>query len=210
MKMKTAKTKRTGPSAPSMTKRMVGADGLLKIAARLKDQVQKADTGPGWRERTLAALADPDRKEGIIRSVQIQRDAGVMDADEAVFMLSMFAGQIAEDRYDTDAELKRINQAVDVANKAHGLPEDCVWNEDEVPDELQKLYAAWDRRADGILADVLREHGEAVLADLLLSDHAAFHARVEPGRAKMFGQLPKELAEGIEAWKKSQTTGPCE
>jgi hypothetical protein len=186
--MKTTKTN-SASIQPSMMKRPTGAGGLLKIAATLKVQLQRADAGPSWRDRLRAALADPDRNERIIWAVKNARAAGAMDADEASGMIVAAAEVIAEDLYVTDAELRRIGEAIEVASKAHGLKENEHWPEGEGPDDVQELEAQWDRRSHAILAAVLREHGETDAADLLL---------VEPD--KFFDRIKTE-------WKKSEPTG---
>jgi hypothetical protein len=59
--MRTTKTNR---AESSLMKHLVETDELLKIAAKLRDQIQKAGIPLGflasWRERSMAALNDPD------------------------------------------------------------------------------------------------------------------------------------------------------
>ena len=129
MKTKTAKTKKRA----SMTKRMGGAAELLTIANKLADQVRKADPEPTWRERSLAALANPDRREGLIQAIQIQRDAGGYSADSAFAGIVRMASQIAEDRIAADAEATRISDAIADAERAHGLTDDEYWPGGEAP-----------------------------------------------------------------------------
>lgn len=241
---KTVKTKRVPPP------RHDGALELLKIVARLKDQVQKADHGPSWQEKIRACLAsfdldaysklkdayfgkdeaerkaksaarievlikNPDhtdaswvefrrqtrkKDEWFIKLYKIGRDAGEVDADEAFFHISLYSEDIAEDRADEvlmkDVEFKRINKAIDAANKKYGLKEDEVFNAADMPDDLKKLDAEYGRIREKIsnasLGAVLREHGEDSMADLLLTDRAAYADRREKGRVKVHGPLPKE------------------
>jgi hypothetical protein len=201
--MKPTKTKRT---APSLAKRQVGARELLEIAAELADQVLRADHSSSadlasWRERSLAALDDPDQNEGIIRACQIQRDAGALEADEAFFYINYFINGIAEDIYCTDAQLNRIGQAVEAAEKAHGLKDNEYWRKGEAPDDVENLQAAWNGRADAIIADFFRKHGEADMANLLLGDRASFMDRIKNGRRQM-------ASKGTNPWR-SRVPGPA-
>src|SRR5579862_6207648 len=102
---------------------------LLTIAAKLADQVQRVDCPSygglaSWRETSVAALEDPDQNTGLIRACQIQRDAGALDADEALFVINRLASSIAEGINNTDTQLTRIGKAIKAAEKAHGLNDD--------------------------------------------------------------------------------------
>lgn len=170
--------------------RMIDNNGLLKIIAKLDDQVQKADAGLSWRERVLAALANPDDEKGQIKAVQILRDAGQIDEESAFFVIAANAGSIAFKRGSNDAELTRINQAIKAAEKAHGLDPDEYWPLGEAPDDVEELRDAYGRREDAILAAVLQEHREDGMADLFLNDRDAWRDQREKGRFKMLGPLP--------------------
>lgn len=183
--MKKAKT------APK--KRPSGAASLVKIAAIIRDRINKADAGPTWRERSIAALASTDRLDGIIRSAQIQRDAGVMAADEAVFVIIAMADQLTSEAMGADAELKRISKAIAAAEKKHGLKDDEYWPAGEAPKDVEKLRKAWDRRHKELNATVLRRYGENDLADKLKTDKAALWDQVGKGRARIFGPLPDDI-----------------
>jgi hypothetical protein len=83
------------------TKTAAGAGELLQLAARLKDQVEKADAGPNWRDKSLAAIADPDEKGGLLRAIQIQRAAGIIPEDAAFFGILVAANEIADEAVET-------------------------------------------------------------------------------------------------------------
>jgi hypothetical protein len=168
---------------------------LLEIATRLKDQVAEADAGLTWREKSIAALANSNDEEGIIRCAQIQRDEGGASKEESSHRIAFMAENIAIERIKKDKEIKRIGQAIDAAKKAYGLKDDEYWPRGEGPEDVEQLDDEWDRRFDAIFAAVLREHGEDAMADLLITDKKAFHDLCEKGRAMTYGPLPKEVVE---------------
>jgi hypothetical protein len=190
--MKTTKTKRNQPLRP---KRFAGSEELLKIVTKLADQVHRIDDSTvalpsSGRERTLAALDDPNENEGLIRACQIQRDAETLDAGEAFFLIYYCASCIALEIYETDAQLKRIVKAIEAAEKAYGLEDGEYWPIGEAPDDVEKFRAAWDRRADVILASVFRKHGEADMGTLLLADRASFLDQIKDGRRRWQAREP--------------------
>jgi hypothetical protein len=102
------KTDGTNP-APE---RLLEVERLLGIAAKLKEQVGKADAVSSWRARVLAELARSDHNVGLLRAAQIQRDAGVEDPDIIYYQIATSAESIAFGRHRTDTELNRIVQAI--------------------------------------------------------------------------------------------------
>jgi hypothetical protein len=99
--------------------------------------------------------------------------------------------------------LKRIDQAIKAADKAHGLKDDEEWIEGKAPDDVAELYRAWGRRHDAIMVAFLREYGEADMADLRLADPDAYSDRIEKVRAKIWPTFKEDSETG----KQSQTTG---
>jgi hypothetical protein len=179
---------------PTRMKYGAGAAGLLDIATRLRGQVEKVDAGPSWQDRSIAAMSTDDKESGIIKCLQIQREGGAYDRDPEVFfaMMAQATNPEADKRMYDDAEIKRIHEASHAVNKAHGLEPDEYFPIEERPDDVKALDDAFERRLHEIHADVLREHGETDMADLLLNDPDAFHRRCDAGR---------------EMWNKSEATG---
>jgi len=196
MKTETKKRTKTVRKSPSkrtpLSAKNAGGTDLLKIAARLGMKVAAAELTATWREKALAALSSRDRIEGMIRAAQILRDAGALDIESANFIIAFESEQIAQDRIQSDAELAGISAAIEKKRRDAGIAEDDDWPDEEMPDDVTGLYAAWDRRADGIKAAVLREFGEEEMAAALLADYDAFYEKYwEPGRLAQFGPLPE-------------------
>jgi len=201
-KKKAPKTKRA--PAPVTPKRSNAAADLLSIAAALKDHAAKWDPGPTWRDKVIVAMTGPDDRAAIIQAAQIERDAGVLEADSCFYILDRFANDAADDRREDDAELNRIGQEIAAAEKAHGLKEDEYFDDDEMPDDIEQMEIALLRRTDAILAAILREYGEDDMADLLLNDRDAYLDRVYSGRDKFAGPLPQDIADKLAAARKAE------
>jgi len=190
MKPKTAKTKRASIQ-PSMTKRLAGAGGLLKIAARLKNQVQKADAGPTWKDRFQAALATGGRIEDFLRALHARlSEGGVEDANLHRVMVAELAETISVSYQKKDAEFIRIGMAVDSAELRHGKKPGEDWPDDQdAPEDLLALWAAGRHRANELMAAVLRHFGEGEMADKLLTAPVDFWDWFKKGQDELQASL---------------------
>jgi hypothetical protein len=88
---------------------------------------------------------------------------------------------------EIDAELKRIGEAIEAVEEAHGLRDDEYWLVDDGPDEWRELNDAWNRRADALVIARLRELHHDELADLRAERPPEFEQRAEHGRVDLWG-----------------------
>lgn len=158
---------------------------LRTLAAPLEQTARMAS----WRERSVAALLSTNRHEGLILATQIQREVGAIDADMAFHVIGLQAETIAWDGpLQHDAELTRLGEAIQAAERAYGLAEDQYWTRGEAPQEVETLQTAWEKRAREIEAQVLRDRGEDAMADLLLASPDEYAERMERGLRKFHGR----------------------
>lgn len=122
-------------------------------------------------------LSDHDRWENMIDLARSVRDMGTADEDEAFFYMTIALDSLAEERIQTDAELVRLSNAIDAKYKEYGAAEDDYWPDGEAPEDMEELRTAYDERSRQIDAAVMREHGEAGMADLYLTDEKEFFRR---------------------------------
>lgn len=91
-----------------------------------------------------------------------------------------------------DEELVQLGAEVDAIEEAHGLTEDETFHDDDAPEDWTALNEAWGRRADAVIADVLRASGHVDVADALLNDRAAFERRTDKGYEEIWGEEPED------------------
>ena len=181
------KLARKAPAGRRDIKRMaVDAGGMdfLKIAAKVRGQLDIADAGPSKKERALTtavnlAAGEPTGADSILM-VQFIREQGrgKIGEDECFAGIAGFAESIAWE----DHEINRLSKAIDEKHKEAGLAEDETWPDGEGPEDVETLRAAWDSRFLQLRVAILRRHGEDGMADLLMTDPAAFQDRVEKGQ----------------------------
>jgi hypothetical protein len=75
-------------------------------------------------------------------------------ADRWRLFMAGLAETISVRLYDKDAKMMRIDRDTDIAKKAHGLTDDAEW--DVPPDEVKRLYDAWERQYDKIEQAVMK------------------------------------------------------
>jgi len=96
-----------------------------------------------------------------------------------------------------------LSERMDAIEREHGLPEDEDWTEDEdlIPPEWTAAmdeYVQIDESLPRISAfDVMREFGEADMADLFERDPLTFHRRYEAGRCFFYGPPDEERQETL-------------
>jgi hypothetical protein len=187
---KTTKTVRKSPSkrTPLSAKTAGGAD-LLKIAAKIREQLNTADAGPSRTERAMMAI-DHEVQGNMtagdyIIIAQYIRDQGRAGENQFFAAVTSFAEDIALE----DAELNRLYNASQAKHKeaGYGDGEDETWPADKRPADVQKIFDAWWDRFDQLRIAILRQYGEDQMADLLLNDPDAFQDRVENGQ-KLFDE----------------------
>jgi hypothetical protein len=96
-----------------------------------------------------------------------------------------------------DAELVRIATAMEEIERAHGLRDDDYWHINEAPEEWQSLNKDWDRRADEIANDCLRDAGHADIAALREAKPDDYGGRTSKGGTDLWGEDEEEDCDGI-------------
>lgn len=127
----------------------------------------------------------------MIRLAQLMRRDGKVDADYAFFLITSGTDSLYGDRCETDVELERIDRKHRTIAEQHGVtwPADVHggiddWEDQDIPDEVQKILDRYDKRCDEIQAGIFREHGETEMADLYLNDYDEFMRRCLRGVEK--------------------------
>lgn len=96
---------------------------------------------------------------------------------------------------ENDPELQRIEHEMAAIKRAHGLPEDDDWPDDEEPAESQALHAAWEARNRAAQLERLRDSGCADVADLREANPDELRRRSRKGSAELWTPDPKVQAE---------------
>ena len=191
---------------------MLGA--VQAIVGKL--QTMSADAAAGasldeLREWTLDAM-----KSGADLKNADLTDADIIDRQTRIIRLSQAARRVngdpkhvhfqaiawscismAERRWMDDPTINAIWTAMDVIKQREGLDEDDDWSPDEGPADYRDLVAKHDDRHDQIVADIMRDMGEADMAALYLTDRADFDQRYEQGRLIVFGPMPDVGTPGL-------------
>jgi len=186
MKTETKKRTKTVRKSPSkrtpLSAKSAGGTDLLKIAAKIREQLNTADAGPSKTERAMMAIdheVPGNMTTGpYILIAQSIRDMGRAGEDQFFASVASFVDEIAWE----DREIIRLSKAIDLKHKEAGLGEDETWPDGEGPEDVEKLRTAWDSRFRQLKIAILRQYGEDQMADLLLNDPDAFQGRVEKGQ----------------------------
>lgn len=144
-------------------------------------------------------LSEHDKWENCLDMARFVRDSQRTDEDAAFFFIAFALDNLAEERKEKDAELARINAAIQTKEKEAGLAEDECWPAGEAPEDVEALRSEFDERCRQIDAEVMREHGEAAMADLFLNDEKEFFRRRVRGAILLAKDKGAEEAEGVKA-----------
>lgn len=90
------------------------------------------------------------------------------------------------DASQTDAELVRLAADIGAVERSHGLREDESFHADDAPEDWSALNSAWEKRADDIIAESLREGGAGEVAQAMIADRAAFDRTMDAGYDEVF------------------------
>lgn len=126
-----------------------------------------------------SVYAKDGRWQNIIEMAQQLRADGRADKDIAYSLIAQGCIAIGEKRFESDAVLAGISADIRKLEKKHGLKHDEIWLKGEAPDDVERLRAKWEQRADQIIADIFREYGEDLMADAFLADPEAFIAIIQ-------------------------------
>jgi hypothetical protein len=184
MKKQTPKVKRS-----AIRMRLAGTDGMMKLAYRLCLQTRKAENLAIWREKSITLLEQGRHKPLLIlRVAQGQRDAGVMENDQALTCIFLMAERLADDVALNDPKLKEISAIIHSIEKREGLANNEYWLNDDPnsPKDWTSLTKKWESRHNDIIAAMLKQCGEDAIADLFLNSREEFDLRFETGRRLVF------------------------
>jgi hypothetical protein len=133
---------------------------------------------PTWKDWLFANAVVKDDGECLVRSFHEQLASGEGIGGRPMTTRSMMvqaAIEVAFERIMKDAKSLRIVRKIKTAFRRYSKGQADAWmkSEEDIPDDVHDAMSeAWDRRVE-LTADVLREVGEAGLADAILSDPEA-------------------------------------
>lgn len=147
------------------------------------------------RELILSDIMHDAEKDGTVdawvKAVRALESEKVMSADLASFLVIRFVERTMVQQTQTDGELRRLGDAMEAVERAHGLSEDDAWYVNEGPDEWRALNAEWDVRHDAVIVETLRRVGETALAEAAARDYDDYEMLTEAGRREFFGEPDK-------------------
>jgi hypothetical protein len=211
----------TNPTQPSTSQRQAA---LLKIADRLEKLHQRIYNRLNWRQKTFtlsqARKKGTNKPNDLLKIVQAQRDAGVLDENIAFYMIAVSAEQLAEETIEADPKLDDLHAKMVVIRKREGLGEDDYFelSDPKTPRDWLALNSEYDGRLNQIHAAVLKSYGEDEIADLITNNEPEYHRRFFAGLRLQNANDPERLAEinrmeekigSREAREEGGTTGSC-
>jgi hypothetical protein len=128
-----------------------------------------------------------------VKAVRALESQKRMSADLASFLIIRFVEGTMVQQTQTDSELRRLSDAMEAVERAHGLSEDEAWYVDEGPDEWRALNAEWDARYNAVIVETLRRVGETAFAEAAARHYDEYEILAEPGRRECFGEPKPRL-----------------
>lgn len=122
-----------------------------------------------------------------------------------VFLVSHPAETVHEGRIFDKAypELERLSSKMRQVEEKHGLNEGEFWAAGDEPPEYARLSLKWEKAADRLFVETLRELGARDVADFYERDRAEFDRLRERGRRSLFhkDQLVPALADTVRRYE---------
>jgi hypothetical protein len=164
---------------------------------RLEVLVREPNAERGQRmlqriRQDLDAAPDP---EPWLTAARTLNERLIISDDALYYFVELFTECLLYPGANRDPSLVQIHADMVAIERAHGLRENEYWRVDDAPPEWQSLNAAWERRANELVASTLRELGHADIADVAERQPDVFHKRSEKGRIDLWGESEETLDE---------------
>jgi hypothetical protein len=157
----------------------------IRIEAKLQAVAAYLDHRDDLRSLVDRLVRGESTAEQHLEVYRAIRRAGVLPPEAGFFLVAQAIGLLADARIynllGSDALFVRIRDRVEEIRQS-SLSGSSLSPTGEEPAELGALDAAWTWHADDIHAAIMREHGDAEMADLFLNDRDEYRRRYEAGR----------------------------
>lgn len=141
-------------------------------------------------------IGRPDRKPLLVEVVQagihLRKSQGLplavpVPEEIGFFLIAWGTEWLAEDRiHQGEMGIGEVRRRIKKIERRHGVKDGLLpWRVGKGPAEWEDANREYDRIAGQILADALRRHGAADMADMFLGDTAEFDRRREIGRGNL-------------------------
>jgi len=179
---------------------MPSGGALLRIAKRISGEAKRAEDPVAWRESRVAEcyelleLAQQEKEDSwplILEATQGLRDAGVINPDVALAVISLAVVHIDKENVRNDPVMKQIGLKINAIREREGLTEHSdTWelHDPKTPEDYKVL--AW-QAFNHTICVKLRQHGEGEIADVLRNDHDSFKRRFKEGLLQFFKDDPE-------------------
>ena len=124
------------------------------------------------------------RHQALLASSRVMRDAELLNADQAFFIMSWSVEALAEEQIQ-EAYRRDFSERSEVLRKQYGLASDEYWPRGEEPLEDQALSTEFEQVVDDITYETFCHYGESETANLYRNDRDEFDRRREAGRRQM-------------------------
>lgn len=112
----------------------------------------------------------------------------IISEDAFLYFAMLFTDCALLEESERDPELTRLADAMIVIERAHRLRDDETFVVEDAPEDWRALNESWERRADAIIAQTLRQASQSDIALLFEESRAEFDRRVEKGRTDLWGE----------------------
>ena len=137
----------------------------------------------------MSAAWTEERMSCLVGHIQGLRDDGKLPEEIAFGHIARALTWLAETRVqaaDRDGDLARISKRLWAIEKAAGLGDKEFWSNGDGPPDWQALNDQYNQRASEIVAELMCEHGEDGMAQIMLVDPERFDRLCEPGRRQKY------------------------
>jgi hypothetical protein len=135
----------------------------------------------------LAAGTEPGLLDDLAVAQDL-RDSGVLSRAAAFHLVAwridrIVAEDLAEEPWPEP--FRSLTERMQEIERDYGLTDDEFWPPGAGPGEHQRLSAMWDDAHDSLIARRMHDHGEALMAEMFLSDRRSYERIYEEGRQQV-------------------------